>query len=153
MSIEFTMRRITPGVFQRIRAGEHVYDHIAESDAVGKDWGVLVHILSNGDRGNPSPPALAILGGICLEGEDVADYGGTRILAAEEVARISRELASFDEGEIVGRYATLEFDGVYGSEGSTPSSPVGDYQEAFDLLREFYGAAAESGDAMMVWLG
>ncbi|MFD5586971.1 DUF1877 family protein [Streptomyces sp. NPDC057413] len=154
MSIEFVMRSISLDIYRRVKAGELVYGQIAESDAVGKDWGILAHILKNGEaQGAPPLAALAIIGGQRLEEEEDADYGGTRVLGPEEVERISRELDFLTVGEIERRYATLDFSGVYGAEGSLPASPLDDFLAAFEELRDFYRAAAECGGAMMVWLG
>ncbi|MFI1960433.1 DUF1877 family protein [Streptomyces althioticus] len=154
MSIEFVMRCISPDVYRRVKAGEFVYDQIAESDAVGKDWGILVHILENGeDQGAPAVATLAIIGGERLEEEDDVDYGGTRVLGPEDVERISRELDFLTVEEIERRYAALDFSGVYGAEGSVPASPLEDFLAAFRELQDFYRAAVKCGGAMMVWLG
>ncbi|MBJ6613317.1 DUF1877 family protein [Streptomyces griseoincarnatus] len=154
MSIEFTMRRISPNVYDRMMSGEppFPYRYVAESGQIAKRWEVTAFILANGDQTNPGP-AMAIVGGRGIsDGPD--DYGGLRAFSAAEVVTVAQALAELSEDEFRRRFERLDFTGVYGSElDGRPANDIDSYLDCLYHLRDFYSAAAQAGNAMMLWLG
>ncbi|MFJ9542986.1 DUF1877 family protein [Streptomyces sp. NPDC101225] len=156
MSIELTMRRVSPYVYDRMMRGESSfpYRYVAESGQIAKHWEVMAFILANGNRANPGP-AVAIVGGQRLPGEQPMDqdFGGTRLFSSPKVAEVAEMLAQLSDEEYRRRFEHLDFTGVYGSElNGRPAHDVDVSLQHLHHLRAFYGAAAQAGDAMMLWL-
>ncbi|MFI1960435.1 DUF1877 family protein [Streptomyces althioticus] len=156
MSIEFTMRRISPDVYDRMMSGEppFPYRYVAESGQITKRWEVTAVLLAHGDHANPGP-AVAIVGGRRIPGEpeEDQDFGGTRLFSPAEVVDIAEALEEFSDQEFLRRYAELDFTDVYGTDGEgRPNFEVEVYLGDLHHLRAFYGAAARAGNAVMLWL-
>ncbi|MFE6634373.1 DUF1877 family protein [Streptomyces tendae] len=153
MSAEFTMRRISPVVYDRMMRGEppFPYRYVAESGQVAKRWEITAVILANGNQADPGP-AVAIVGGRRIPGEP-DDHGGTRAFSAAEVVTVAQALEAFSEDEFQRRFERLDFTGVLGAESDgRPGHGIGIYLDCLHHLRAFYGAAARAGNAMMLWL-
>ncbi|MFG3105595.1 DUF1877 family protein [Streptomyces tendae] len=153
MSAEFTMRRISPDVHDRMMRGEppFPYRYVAESGQVAKRWEITAVILANGNQEGPGP-AVAIVGGRRIPGEP-DDHGGTRAFSAAEVVTVAQALEAFSENEFQRRFERLDFTGVLGAgSDGRPAHDIDIYLDCFHHLRAFYGAAARAGNAMMLWL-
>ncbi|MFF9132207.1 MULTISPECIES: DUF1877 family protein [unclassified Streptomyces] len=156
MSSEFTMRRISPDVYDRMMGGEppFPYRYVAESGQIAKRWETSAFVLANGDRAVPGP-AVAIIGGQRLPGGRSVDqdFGGTRLFSSVQVAEVAEMLAQLSDEEYRRRFENLDFTGVHGTESDGgPALGVDVLLRDLHHLRAFYGAAAQAGDAMMVWL-
>ncbi|MFD5586970.1 DUF1877 family protein [Streptomyces sp. NPDC057413] len=156
MSIELTLRRVSPDVYDRMMRGESPfpYRYVAESGQIAKRWEVTAVILAHGDHTDPGP-AVAIVGGRRTPGEREVDqdFGGTRLFSPAEVIDVAEALGEFPEQEFLRRYEEFDFTDVYGSDGEgRPEFGVEVYLSDFRHLHAFYGAAAQAGDAMMLWL-
>ncbi|MET9354146.1 DUF1877 family protein [Streptomyces sp. NPDC006617] len=152
MSVEFTMRRVSPGVYDRMMRGEppSPYRYVAESGQGAKHGEITAVILANGDQVDPGP-AVAIVGGRRIPGEP-DEHGGPRAFSAAEVVTVAQVLEVLSENEFQRRFERLDFTGALGAESDgRPAHDVDIYLDCLRHLRAFYGAAARAGNAMMRW--
>jgi hypothetical protein len=99
----------------------------------------------------PSVAAQAIEGGLVLP-LGPGDYGGIRIFSPAEVGQIAQALQGIDATEFSRRFYGRDFTKVYaGIENKSPDE-LDYYSEAFEVMRDFYGAAAANGLAMLLYL-
>lgn len=116
-----------------------------------KSWHCLHYLLT----GKSWEPVDSTLGKAIMGGEEVPDrqgvmgYGPVRFLAAEEVREVAKALAAFPIDERLGAFDPEEAEKakVY-----VPGHEAEELKVYFDLLRDFYGEAANGKRAMLLWV-
>jgi hypothetical protein len=116
--------------------------------SLDKAWHGVHFLLCGAAEPGPTLVGQAILGGIEL-GEDLG-YGPARYFPVEQTAAIARELSRADlEAEMKARFdpARLSHMGIY--PGGWDSKSADWLLGEFRMLRDFYGAAAGKGSAVV----
>jgi len=114
-----------------------------------KSWHVLHYLLTGKAEEAPPPLGNAILGGEEI-GEDLG-YGPARILTPQQVREVAAALASISKDDLRWRFdlKAMMAARIY---------PVRDESELelaleyFEHLSRYYGGAAASGNAMLLWV-
>jgi len=129
-------------------------DEAPDSMDVDKCWHAIHYLLTGQPLGGDEPYSLAVLGGEDL-GEDLG-YGPARFLTPEQVEDVAATLRTVGVDELANRYAPeeMELAEIYpGVIWVKDSENALEYVlENYERLVEFYSAAAERGDGMILWI-
>jgi hypothetical protein len=125
-------------------------EHRSRSLDIDKTWHII-HFLLNGNLWEGDGPLFdAVLGGHELTKEDLG-YGPARYLEPREVAATARALGGVSAEELWSRFdeaRVTEADLYWSIEPGGRKYALENYEE----LRTFFGAAAQAGEALILWL-
>ena len=114
-----------------------------------KNWNGLHYLITGSVKGGPWPQSSAILGGGTWVGEDDA----VKLLNPSEVREVADALRGLSSADLLcnwppGFFARLRlyFHGPYDEEARDELLAL------FDELRDYYAAAAEAGEGMLLVL-
>jgi hypothetical protein len=129
---------------------------------LGEDWAAL-HFLLSGDVPMPKQEALAhglswsddSAANVLMGGEPLSlagSFGPARLLAASAVALVARRLGSVDPDALLARFdpAALDDEGIPPGNWANDAPTRARLRDAYARLRDFYRAAADAGDAVLV---
>ncbi len=144
-------------------AYDHVQDMVEDADEIDEPgvvprctdvdtaWDGIRFLL----RRAIEEPVDVIAGGGQIGGEDWG-YGPARYLVPEEVGRAAHHLRTTPFERLAAHYdaARMRDEEIYPSAIWDDDQGTLDYlQDNYEALVEFFDAAAESGDAIILWLG
>lgn len=163
MSMIGTFRRISAAQLHRLQddpsqLSRFLYPDDAETASdhdldVDKAWHAI-HFLLTGQVWEGQPPlANAVLGGDPISDEDVG-YGPARYLLPEDVQQVANALFDVSQQALLARFEpqALNKAGIYppGWRGNPEELEyIGRY---YDLLRDYFRAAAQASDVMLMWI-
>jgi Domain of unknown function (DUF1877) len=153
--------RVSPSVIRDIQAEPSMLLYVLYPDPepdgfksrrldIEKTWHII-HFLLNGDASDGSGPLFcAVLGGSQLTSDDLG-YGSARFLDPTEVVATAKALSSISPEELWSRFdeARVRKAELY---WSTEPEGKGYALENYKALRSFFTVAAETGDAVILWL-
>lgn len=120
---------------------------------IDKSWHLIHFLIAGQSWGGQGAIADAVLGGEEITDTD-AGYGPFRYLLPDQVRATAKELSSLSAAELWGRFdagaaAAAE---IY-PQPWTGEDPEREYiTRNYEELRRFYSDAAESGDAMLLYI-
>jgi hypothetical protein len=138
---------------------EYLYPSDGENEPpnaidVDKCWHAIHYLLTGQALGGDEPYSLAVLGGEDL-GEDLG-YGPARFLTPEQVEDVAATLRTVGVNDLAARYAPeeMELAEIYpGVIWVKDSDNALEYVlENYERLVEFYSAAAQRGDGVIIWI-
>ena len=120
---------------------------------VDKTWHAIHYTLNKKAWDGEEPLSLVVLGGQTL-GEDVG-YGPTRYLSPSQVKAVARALSAVTPEIHSGQFdlSAMNTADIYPQIWESDSAEALEYVlQYYHLLRSFYQAASERGDAMLIYL-
>jgi hypothetical protein len=162
MSINATFVRVSADELDMLRAAVRrnrraISDYLLEQTDksrqldIRKAWQGL-HFLLNGDAWQKR----GVLGSAIIGGREIGDdagYGPARYLTVLQVTRIADEMHALSDANVLARYDAEQMNalGLYPGGWELPEHREW-LREAFAQVRNFYIAAGEVGDAMLLFL-
>ena len=125
-------------------------EYAAKSLDIDKTWHVIHFLLNDHPLEGKSPLFEAVLGGEPLSEEDVG-YGPARYLRPAQVSATAEALQRISSEQLWSRYEesrVRQADIYWTDDPESKSYALENYQ----ALREFFVAAAQAKEAMIVWL-
>lgn len=173
MGIGFVMSSISAEAYDQLTEGGGNPEAAAlahRTDESVTDWGLMYHLLADGQLGNPPQVTKAITGDVLVadeslpheppygvipgvhvhDGDEIASASpGLGALCPELVVQIASDLATITDEEIAERYARLDASVTYRLGYAEPETVT----DQLHHLQAFYQAAADASEAIVVWLG